>query len=97
MRCFPWQPRRRRCLGGADSVFLLHALREIGPRWNLETQPMHVDHGIRGNASHDDAEFVRDLAAKFNLPFHILRANYRQRLQSGKKRPGMFAADSSAA
>ena len=61
--------------GGADSVFLLHALRELGPRWNLDLSVVHVDHGIRGNASHDDAEFVRDLAAKFELPFHIFSAN----------------------
>jgi tRNA(Ile)-lysidine synthase len=61
--------------GGADSVFLLHALRELAPRWNLELNVVHVDHGIRGKASHDDAEFVRDLAAKFKLPFHILSAN----------------------
>src|SRR5260370_38148165 len=61
--------------GGADSVFLLHALREIGPRWNLELSVVHVDHGIRGQASHDDAEIVRSLAVKFELPFHILSAN----------------------
>jgi len=61
--------------GGADSVFLLHALRELAPRWNLELSVVHVDHGIRGQASQDDAEFVRSLAAKFELPFHILRAN----------------------
>jgi len=61
--------------GGADSVFLLHALRELAPRWNLDLSVVHVDHGIRGKASQDDAEFVRDLAAKFSLPFHILSVN----------------------
>jgi tRNA(Ile)-lysidine synthase len=61
--------------GGADSVFLLHALRELAPRWNLKLSVVHVDHGIRGNTSHHDAEFVRDMAAKLELPFHIFRAN----------------------
>jgi tRNA(Ile)-lysidine synthase len=61
--------------GGADSVFLLHALRELAPRWNLDLSVVHVEHGIRGKASHEDAEFVRDMAAKFKLPFHIFRAN----------------------
>jgi tRNA(Ile)-lysidine synthase len=56
--------------GGADSVFLLHALREMA-----DLSVVHVDHGIRGQASHDDAAFVRDLAEKFGLPFHILNAN----------------------
>jgi len=56
--------------GGADSVFLLHVLREMA-----DLSVVHVDHGIRGQASHDDAEFVRDLAEKFGLRFHILEAN----------------------
>lgn len=29
----------------------------------------HFEHGIRGEASADDQKFVRDLAAKYNLPF----------------------------
>jgi tRNA(Ile)-lysidine synthase len=61
--------------GGADSVFLLHALRELAPRWNLHLSVVHVEHGIRGAASKDDAEFVRQLAASFGLPFHIHHAD----------------------
>jgi tRNA(Ile)-lysidine synthase len=57
--------------GGADSVFLLHALRELGPRWNLTLSVVHVEHGIRGAASVADAEFVRQLAAAAGLPFHL--------------------------
>jgi len=44
--------------GGADSVFLLHALRELAPRWDLRLSVIHVEHGIRGPASLADAEFV---------------------------------------
>jgi len=57
--------------GGADSVFLLHALRELGPRWNLGLSVVHVEHGIRGAESLTDAEFVARLAAGFGLPFHL--------------------------
>lgn len=57
--------------GGADSVFLLHALRELG----YELSVVHIEHGIRGAASLEDAEFVRALAANFGLPFHLRRAN----------------------
>ena len=49
--------------GGADSVFLLHALGELAPRWNLQLSVTHIDHGIRGPASQADAEFVAQLAA----------------------------------
>src|SRR5579863_7369605 len=57
--------------GGADSVFLLHALRELGYKLSV----IHIDHGIRGAASIADAEFVRNLAASFGLPFHLHRAD----------------------
>ncbi|MGA2182020.1 MAG: tRNA lysidine(34) synthetase TilS [Bryobacteraceae bacterium] len=55
--------------GGADSVCLLHALFELAPRWNLRLSVIHVEHGIRGEASRADAGFVRDLAAGMGLPF----------------------------
>ena len=61
--------------GGADSVFLLYALRELAPRWNLQLSVVHIEHGIRGDASHSDAEFVRRLAEEFGLPFHLHRAD----------------------
>jgi tRNA(Ile)-lysidine synthase len=53
--------------GGADSVFLLHALRELGLRLSV----VHIEHGIRGAASIADADFVAQLATIFALPFHI--------------------------
>ena len=61
--------------GGADSVFLLHALRELGPRWDLQLSVIHIEHGIRGAASIADAEFVAQLAARIELPFHFHHAD----------------------
>src|SRR6202044_1934172 len=61
--------------GGADSVFLLHALRELGARWNLRLSVIHVEHGIRGAASVADAEYVGRLARDLGLTFHIRHAN----------------------
>jgi tRNA(Ile)-lysidine synthase len=61
--------------GGADSVFLLHAIRELAPRWALQLSVIHVEHGMRGSASIEDAAFVENLAHSFELPFHIHRAN----------------------
>jgi tRNA(Ile)-lysidine synthase len=61
--------------GGADSVFLLHALRELALRWNLRLSVIHIEHGIRGAASIADAEFIRQLAANFGIPFHIRQAD----------------------
>jgi tRNA(Ile)-lysidine synthase len=61
--------------GGADSVFLLHALRELAPSWNLRLSVIHVEHGIRGAASVEDAEFVARMARDFGLAFHIHHAD----------------------
>ena len=61
--------------GGADSVFLLHTLRELAPRWDLRLGVVHIDHGIRGAASIADADFVGLLAATFGLPFHVRKAD----------------------
>ncbi len=50
--------------GGADSVFLLHALHEM----NLAAAVLHVNHRLRGAESDGDEAFVRDLAARLRLP-----------------------------
>jgi tRNA(Ile)-lysidine synthase len=57
--------------GGADSVCLLHVLRELAPRWNLTLGILHVNHNLRGDASRSDADFAASLAAAFNLPFFL--------------------------
>jgi tRNA(Ile)-lysidine synthase len=57
--------------GGADSVCLLHVLRELAPRWDLRLTVLHLDHQLRGEESRQDAAFVRDLAAALNLPFQL--------------------------
>ncbi|HEV8042247.1 MAG TPA: tRNA lysidine(34) synthetase TilS [Bryobacteraceae bacterium] len=61
--------------GGADSVFLLNALRELAPQWDLQLSVIHIEHGMRGAASIKDADFVKDLAHRFALPFHLHSAN----------------------
>lgn len=52
--------------GGADSVFLLTALHELG----AAVAVLHVNHRLRGAESDADEVFVRDLAAARNLEFH---------------------------
>jgi tRNA(Ile)-lysidine synthase len=61
--------------GGADSVFLLHALRELAPRWDLQLSVIHIEHGIRGAASIADAGFVGQLAESCGIPFHLRRVD----------------------
>jgi tRNA(Ile)-lysidine synthase len=56
--------------GGADSVFLVEALRELG----YELHVLHVNHGLRGEESEEDERFVRELARKHGLPVSVHRA-----------------------
>jgi tRNA(Ile)-lysidine synthase len=55
--------------GGADSVCLLHILRELP--YQLELHVLHVNHMLRGPESEEDARFVAELAAGLGLPFHL--------------------------
>ena len=63
--------------GGADSVALLHLLLEAGFR-NLVV--CHLDHGLRGRASTEDAKFVTRLAAKLTVECVVNQADVRGRM-----------------
>ena len=53
--------------GGADSVALLDALRQLAPAWRWRLHVAHVNHQLRGAESDADAEFVEELAAREGL------------------------------
>lgn len=57
--------------GGADSVFLLHALHALRSHWDLRLTVLHLDHGLRGEESRADARFVAGLAASLGLPARL--------------------------
>jgi tRNA(Ile)-lysidine synthase len=54
--------------GGADSVYLLHAMKAQG----VAVAVLHVNHGLRGAESDCDEAFVRALAAEQGLPVYVL-------------------------
>ena len=57
--------------GGADSMCLLHLLKSAG----LEVTAAHFEHGIRGEESLRDLNFVRDFCEKQSIPFVFERAD----------------------
>jgi tRNA(Ile)-lysidine synthase len=61
--------------GGADSVCLLHVLLHLAPRWNLSLSVLHLNHGLRGEESREDAEFVRCLSSTLGLPCTVREAD----------------------
>jgi tRNA(Ile)-lysidine synthase len=48
--------------GGVDSLCLLHVLTELAAQWELVLTVLHLNHGLRGDESRGDAEFVRGQA-----------------------------------
>lgn len=59
------------CSGGADSVFLLCLLYARREQFGLELSVAHYNHRWRGEASLQDAEFVRAIAQSLQLPFNL--------------------------
>lgn len=60
--------------GGADSVALLLVLNEIKAEFTLQLYAVHINHGIRKEASHD-ADFSRKLCEQLEIPFSLFEAN----------------------
>lgn len=54
--------------GGPDSLCLLHALRTLRERYLLTLHVAHLNHCLRGEESDADAQFVQDLAERWELP-----------------------------
>ena len=59
--------------GGADSVALLHVLRRLYPRRSIVV--VHLNHGLRGDASDADERFVRQLAARLGCDHFVRQAD----------------------
>ena len=59
--------------GGVDSSVLLSALFNIKDTFPFSIAVAHLNHSLRGAESNRDEAFVRDLAEKLGLPFHVRR------------------------
>jgi tRNA(Ile)-lysidine synthase len=63
--------------GGADSLSLLHLLNELRREKliSFSLYIAHLNHGIRGDSARGDAEFVRKMAKKMQLPCTVGEVN----------------------
>lgn len=55
--------------GGADSVCLLHLMKEREAADGFELSAVHCEHGIRGAESLADAAFAREICSELGVPF----------------------------
>lgn len=72
--------------GGADSVALLFALYLLKDSLGIVLEAAHFNHGLRGAESDRDAEFVRSLCDRYDIPLHLGKTQ----VKAGKK--GLEAA-----
>lgn len=61
------------CSGGADSMVLLDLLMRAAGPLRLRLGVVHIDHGIRGEASRSDARFVERRCRELGIACHVCR------------------------
>jgi len=71
--------------GGADSTALLRTLLARRDELGIVLSVLHVEHGLRGQVSVEDATFVRGLAERFDLPCEVVHVDTPQRMTEHKE------------
>ncbi len=64
------------CSGGPDSVCLLYSLWHLRRLFKIRLAVFHFDHRLRPDSA-EDAVYVRRLAERLKLPFHLREASDR--------------------
>ncbi len=72
--------------GGADSVALLFAMYLLKEKLDIRLEAAHFNHNLRGEESDRDADFVKNLCDRYDIPLHMGSAH----VVAGKK--GLEAA-----
>ena len=67
--------------GGADSVCLFRILISLKEKYKLNLMALHIEHGIRGQASLDDAIFVKELCNRYDIPLQQLSCNVMEKVK----------------
>lgn len=57
--------------GGADSIALLEFFVSVKEKYDLDICVAHIEHGIRGEDSVNDAEFVENYCKKLGVKFYL--------------------------
>ena len=67
------------CSGGVDSIVLLHLFHSL----KLNINVIHVNYQLRGEASNQDAAFVKSVCDQFQIPCEIRRVDLKKALENG--------------
>jgi tRNA(Ile)-lysidine synthase len=70
--------------GGSDSIALFNILLRIKEKLKIKKLGIaHVNHNLRGQASKEDALFVKNVAKKTNTSFHLFEIDKKEIPQKG--------------
>lgn len=58
--------------GGADSICLLHCLRELRAGFELKLSAVHIQHGLRGGESLRDEQFCVEICETWGIPLTVI-------------------------
>ena len=70
--------------GGPDSVYLLFLLMQYKKSVPFSISVVHVEHGIRGQESREDAQFVQQLCRKMEIPFFLFEVDAQKEAKTKK-------------
>jgi len=76
--------------GGADSVAMLMMLSASVREGRIRLEAVHVNHGLRGAESEQDAAFCAGVCRKEGIPFHAYRANLSGKTDEAAAREARF-------
>ena len=74
--------------GGPDSVCLLFLLDKYKETLGISLEVVHMEHGIRGKESLEDAAFVENFCRKLAIPCHTYHRDIPKLAWNGKCAPG---------
>lgn len=61
--------------GGSDSMAMLFCLNALKEKFGFSLEVAHVNHCLRGKDSDADEKYVEGICRKWNIQFHLLRAD----------------------
>ncbi|NLK97474.1 MAG: tRNA lysidine(34) synthetase TilS [Epulopiscium sp.] len=70
--------------GGADSMCLLHLLKEVSQDYPFKITAVHINHGIRGKEADEDAAYVRDICKAWDIPCFIYTIDVKKEASKRK-------------
>lgn len=70
--------------GGSDSMALLHFLNSNASAFGYKVIALNVEHGIRGEDSENDTEFVKDYCSKIGIPLLCYKVDSIKKAKESK-------------